>query len=367
MPHDPYEALYIHIPFCASKCHYCDFDSLPYKRSDPYIREYVEGLVGELRSLSRTGELASIRTIYIGGGTPTHAGSELISLLYALSVTLDLAQIDEFTVEATPESLDEQLVKDMWALGANRLSIGVQSFDDEMLASIGRIHTSDDAKRAIEIAQSRFENVSVDLMCGLPGQTLEGHLSDVSTAISSGVKHLSAYALSLEKGTKLYKKRRCLDLPDEDAQADMMEGAQSLLESAGFARYEVSNHALPGYESAHNIAYWSGVPYIGLGRSAVTMTQDGTRRMRVRNSMVEDDLDVREMAAEDAMLAMRMAKGLGKERIQSMQELLPDMPRVLERLVRLGLVEETDDAFRPTQRGWLLGNELFGEMLSLAS
>ncbi len=367
MPHDAYQGLYIHLPFCASKCHYCDFDSLPYMPDDPYITEYVEGLIGDIRRLSKEGKLTDIRTIYVGGGTPTHVGTKhLGSLMYALSLFVDLSQVEEYTVEANPESLTGPLVKDMWALGANRLSLGVQSFDDGLLKAIGRIHSASDALRALEAAQTRFENVSLDLMCGLPGQTVEGSAADVSQAVSLGVPHVSLYPLSLEKGTKLYRRRRKLDLPTEDDQADMMEEAHRLLEGAGLLRYEVASHARPGFQSKHNQSYWMGVPYLGLGRSAVTMTQNDERRMRVRNGAVEDDLDAAQMAAEDAMLAMRMAAGLSRERARQMTELLPELPERLRSLEQVGLLRQDEAGWHPTERGWLLGNELFGELLSLA-
>lgn len=367
MPHDPYKALYIHIPFCAAKCHYCDFDSVACRADDPAITTYLEGLVGDIRRLSKEGELADIRTIYIGGGTPTHTGSKhLTSLLYALGISLDLARVDELTVEANPESLDEPLVRDLWALGANRISLGVQSFDDALLEGIGRIHDGEAALRAIEAAHARFDNVSIDLMAGLPEQRAEGFARDVERGIACGITHMSVYPLSLERGTKLYRKRRHLSLPTEDDQADMMEVAEALLADAGFARYEVASHAKPGYESKHNTAYWQGVPYIGLGRSAVTMTQSEVRRMRVRDGVVEDDLDRAQMAAEDAMLSMRMARGLARERAEGMSALLPELPATLARLAEVGLVAEDARGWHPTKRGWLLGNELFGELLALA-
>ncbi len=367
MPHDAYQGLYIHVPFCASKCHYCDFDSLPYGSDDPYLGEYVEGLIGDIRRLSKEGELSFIQTIYLGGGTPTHLGAKhLASLMYALSLFVDLSCVQEYTVEANPESLTEPLVKDMWALGANRLSLGVQSFDDDLLKAIGRIHSASDALRALEAAQTRFDNVSLDLMCGLPGQTAEGSAADVAQAVSLGVPHVSLYPLSLEKGTKLYRRRRKLDLPTEDEQADMMEEAHRLLAEAGLHRYEVASHARPGFEAKHNQSYWMGVPYLGLGRSAVTMTQNDERRMRVRNGEVEDDLDAVQMAAEDAMLAMRMTAGLSRERAARMAELLPELPECLCRLEALGLLAQDEAGWHPTERGWLLGNELFGELLSLA-
>lgn len=331
------------------------------------MAEYTEGLIRDIRRLAKEGELSQIKTIYLGGGTPTHLGSKNLSaLLYALSVSISLEGVEEFTVEANPESLTLPLVKDMWALGVNRLSLGVQTFDDGLLRAIGRIHSADDALRAIACAQERFQNVSVDLMCGLPGQTLQESAEDVSVALSAGIAHVSIYPLTLEKGTPLYRRRRKLELPDEDAQADMMEQAETLLTDGGFERYEVASYAKPGFSSKHNHIYWSGKPYLGLGRSAVTMTQDGTRRVRVRDGRVEEELDARQMAAEDAMLAMRTTEGLSKERAARFADLLPGLPDVLRQLEEEGLIREIADAWQPTHQGWMLGNELFGELLSLA-
>ena len=203
MPHHPYKALYIHIPFCVSRCGYCDFATAAMPCEDRRIDDYIEQLVLEIRKQAKAGELSAIETAYIGGGTPTHIGAaRMSSLLYALSVSMDLAKEGfEFTVEANPESLDERLVQDMWALGVNRLSIGVQSFDDSLLRVLGRDHDAERARRAIGEAQRRFENVSIDLMCGLPGQSDELFEASLREAVSLGVKHVSVYPLAIEPHT----------------------------------------------------------------------------------------------------------------------------------------------------------------------
>lgn len=368
MPHDPYKALYIHVPFCRSRCLYCDFHTKAAKRDSRAVASYADWLVSEVRRLSREGELGAIETVYVGGGTPTHLGSKHLSaLLYALGVSMHLTPEVECTVEANPESLDERLVADIWALGANRLSIGVQSFDDALLKRIGRIHTASDALSAIEAAKTRFSNVSVDLMCGLPGQTL-GHLDEsLKAAVGAGVTHVSVYPLTIEKNTAFDRqfRRGRLELPDDDLVADMMELAESRLEEAGMRRYEVASYALPGFESRHNAAYWTGKPYLGIGESAVTMTQNAERRMRVQDGIVVDDLGPREMAAEDLMLAMRMTAGIDEERARAFEEALPGFDDKMTSLAEKGLVEPSCGGWRPTRRGWLLGNELFGELLEL--
>lgn len=369
MPHDPYKALYIHIPFCVKRCGYCDFCTSAVAKDDPAMDQYVEDLVLQIRRKSKEGELGAVETVYIGGGTPSHLGlSRLSSLLYALGVSMHLTPEVECTMEANPESLTPAMVRDIWAMGVNRLSIGVQSFDDDVLGVLGRAHSAQDAANAVKMAKERFGNVSVDLMAGIPGQSAESFANSVQTAIDLGVKHVSVYPLAIEPGTPFDKAimRGQMEEPDEDVEADMMEQAGRLLQAAGFHRYEVANYALPGFESRHNSAYWSGVPYLGLGRSATTMTQNAQCRMRVCDGQVVDDLGPAQMRAEDLMLAMRMARGVTEEQVSEAAELLPGAFDVFARLVELGLVSCVEGRFRPTERGWLCGSELYGRILDLA-
>ena len=200
------------------------------------------------------------------------------------------------------------MVRDIWALGVNRLSIGVQSFDDDVLRTLGRAHSSDDARRAIEAARTRFENVSVDLMCGIPGQSAESFEASAREAVRLGATHVSVYPLTVEPHTPFDAAVLAgeLEEPDDDVEAAHMQIAARVLDSGGFERYEVASYARPAFACRHNIAYWTGVPYLGLGRSAATMTQNAQRRMRVKDGQVTDDLDSRQMVAEDLMLGMRM-------------------------------------------------------------
>ncbi len=369
MPHDAYKALYLHIPFCKSRCAYCDFTTKAIRSDSKEITHYVEWVISEIRRLSREGELASIETVYFGGGTPTHIGSKhLTSLLYALSTSMHLTPEVECSIEANPESLDERLVADLWALGANRISLGVQSFDDDLLARAGRIHTGQEALRAIEAAQTRFENVSVDLICGLPGQTLDQFDHDLTRALEAGVTHVSIYPLTIERGTKFARllDRGRLELPSDDVVADMMELAEERLEGGGLYRYEVASYAKAGFECRHNIAYWTAKPYLGIGDSAVTMTQNDLRRMRVQDGAVIDDLNPQEMAAEDLMLAMRMTRGIEEARLDHLRKELPGLDAQMASLADKGLVISAGGTWRPTERGWLLGNELYEAILDLA-
>lgn len=370
MPHDPYKALYLHVPFCVKRCGYCDFHTAAVPRDDVRIAEYVERLVAELRKAAKAGELSALETAYIGGGTPTHIGSSrLSSLLYALSVSADLTRDGfELSMEANPESLDVRIVRDIWALGVNRLSIGVQSFDDEVLRILGRAHDSDAACRAIDCAHERFDNVSVDLMCGIPGQALESFENSVTRAINLGVTHVSVYPLTIEPHTPFDRLVLAGEMnePDDDEQARQMERASDILEAAGFARYEVASYARPGFECKHNVSYWTGVPYLGIGDSAATMTQNAERRMRVTDGVVTDDLTRVDMEAEDLMLGMRLANGLPDERIAMAREHLAGLDAALSSLESEGYLEHSGGRWKPTRQGWLCGNDLFARLLDLS-
>ncbi len=369
MPHDPYRALYIHVPFCVKRCGYCDFDTEALPADSPKVDDYIDDLVLQIRRQAKAGELGSLETVYLGGGTPSHVGlSRLSLLLYTLSLSMHLVPEVECTMEANPESLTERMVRDVWALGVNRLSIGIQSFDDQVLGILGRAHTAEDARHALAAARTRFENVSVDLMCGIPGQSVESFEESVREAIRLGAVHVSVYPLSLEPHTLFDAAVLSGELaePDDEVQAEHMKRAEHILSAAGFARYEVASYALPGYACRHNIAYWTGVPYLGLGRSAVTMTQNSERRMRVRDGLVTDELDPRQMAAEDLMLGMRMTEGVSDDLVARASRLLPAVGPVFERLEAQGLVVHEAGRWRPTEHGWLFGNDLYGALLDLA-
>lgn len=369
MSHDPYKALYLHIPFCVKRCAYCDFATAEVATGSPVIDDYVEQLCIDIRRKAKEGELASIQTVYVGGGTPSHIGmSRLSMLLYTLSLSMRLEPDVECTMEANPESLNDRMVRDIWALGVNRLSIGVQSFDDDVLSFLGRAHDAARARKVIQIARERFENVSVDLMCGIPGQSAQSFASSVQKAVDLGVTHVSVYPLTIEPDTPFASMIALgsMEEPDDDVEAEHMQIAERILQEAGFHRYEVASYAKPGFECRHNKAYWTGVPYLGLGRTAATMTQNSQRRMRVQDGQVTDDLDERQMAAEDLMLGMRMSEGVGSDLVDRAASLMPETLSVFGSLEEEGLVYREAGRFKPTEKGWLCGNQLYGALLDLA-
>lgn len=366
---EPYRALYIHVPFCKQRCKYCDFATQSASFDDPRIDDYLSALISNLRGLSRKDMLGQIQTVYLGGGTPSYLGNRrLSSLLYALSISMHLTPEVECTLEANPDSLTLPMVKDLFALGVTRISLGVQSFNDKMLNVLGRIHNAYQAKQAIGLAQQRFDNISIDLMCGLPGQTLEMFASDLHTALELGVKHVSVYPLMVEEGTPFYSMEQDgLIQLDDDLSADCMDLAAEILSAGGMHRYEVASYCYPGFESRHNSAYWTGVPYLGLGAGAVSMRQNDLCRQRLddRGTIIEE-LDPFQMAAEDLMLGMRMRRGIAQDDLDIASILLPDAKKVFESLESDRYIVKDHERWVPTHKGWLFGNQLYGRILDLA-
>lgn len=368
MDFEPYKALYIHLPFCKKRCSYCDFYTHACKADSEEMDAYIDKLIMDIRASSKKGLLGSIETVYLGGGTPTFLGNKRLSrLLYALSLFMHLTPDVECTLEANPDSLTEHMVKDLFALGVTRLSIGVQSFDDSVLSFLGRVHSADKARKTIEIAQERFSNISIDLICGIPGQTLASFENDLKIALSLGVKHISVYPLTLEENTPLYSDylNNVFNF-DEDAGAEMMVFAQSFLTSQGMNRYEVANYAFPGFESKHNSSYWMAKPYLGLGDGAVSMKQNAYTRIREKDGIVQDSLNQKQLTAENLMLSMRMTKGVSFLQVKKVSNILPQAEQIFEELLRDGFVARTTEGYVPTDKGWLYGNHLYGKIYELA-
>lgn len=347
--------------------------------------------------------LLDLKTAYLGGGTPTMLGPQELANLIAC--VHGCGQPGELTFEANPESLYDETIAAAVDAGATRVSIGVQSFNDRELRALGRVHDSVLARDRVSAAVVSGLRVSLDLMCGIPYQTEETWRPSLETAVSLGVGHVSCYPLMIEPGTAM--ERMCeageLPWPSDDTEADDMETAALVLGAAGLSRYEVASYAQPGERCRHNIAYWTGVEYLGLGTSAASMLgrgsyvrlhelvpslpdlADDTERARLTitsstREIVEatslarlrfevEELNAREAVAEDLMLAARMADGIGERLLARARRVLGAVAvdERIAKLVKLGFLERAGSAYAPTKQGWLLGNELYGPLWDFAS
>ncbi|MEE0613458.1 MAG: radical SAM family heme chaperone HemW [Collinsella stercoris] len=267
-----YRALYLHIPFCRAKCLYCDFDSraLTGCALEEAIGAYCEGLSAQVDAHGNAGELSAVETVYVGGGTPSLLGVRLVGLVDYVRAYCEPV---EFTCEANPESFTLDLAQALRAAGVTRISLGVQSLNASELKAIGRIHSAEQAMLAVAQAKAAGFSTSCDVMCGLPGQTLDTFAETLRSLVTLNPDHVSVYPLQLEEGTPLARMEEAgeMEVPDEDFQAQCMDLAAEVLEEAGYERYEVASYAKPGHRCRHNIAYWTGKPYLGLGRSAASM------------------------------------------------------------------------------------------------
>lgn len=406
-------ALYAHVPFCAQKCRYCDFDSRSFASCElgAALDAYFEQLYVRLDAFGKAGALDQIRTVYVGGGTPSLAGERLVELVRRIRTWC--API-EFTCEANPESLTAELVTALAKVGVTRVSLGVQTLDNTELTAIGRIHDADRALAAIATVKDAGLDVSCDLMCGLPGQTASSWRRTLDGVLAAAPHHVSVYPLTLEEGTPLYR-MACRDEslePDEDFQAACMDTARERLGAAGYHPYEVASYALDGHECAHNIAYWTGRGYLGLGRSAAGMldaedfdrltglfpdvsSRGDARRVRLvqcddaATAFEAEYLSQREAAAEDLMLACRMTRGVGPDLLVRSACVIPmdELAAACDRALDLGLATWVPEALgahersftsadvvagrvrarlAPTHLGWLDGNVLFELFWGLA-
>jgi putative oxygen-independent coproporphyrinogen III oxidase len=259
-------SLYLHIPWCLRKCPYCDFNSHE-QRGELPEDEYVDALVADLEASLANVYGRRIHTIFIGGGTPSiFSAASFDRLLVAIRTRLPVDPDAEITLEANPGTFEAEKFRGFRAAGVNRLSLGVQSFDDARLAAIGRVHGADEARAALDMALATFPTVNADLMYALPGQSVEGALADVREALTRGAPHISAYHLTLEPDTHFH--RFPPQLPHEDAAADMQDGIEALLAEAGYRHYETSAFARDGHRARHNLNYWTFGDYLGLGAGA---------------------------------------------------------------------------------------------------
>ena len=359
---------YVHIPFCTQICYYCDFSKV-FIKNQP-VDSYLEHLLQEFHSY----DIQKLRTLYIGGGTPTAlSASQLEVLLEGLTKNLDLSMLKEFTIEANPGDLDEDKIAVLKNSAVNRVSLGVQTFDDKMLKKIGRSHTEKDIYENIDrLKLAGFDNISIDLIYALPGQTMEQVKDNVAKAIALDIPHMSLYSLILENHTVFMNRMRRgkLPLPKEELEAEMFEYIIAELERAGFVHYEISNFSKPGFESRHNLMYWDNAEYYGIGAGASGYV-DGVRYKNhgpIRHYLKavdegsarinEEHLSQREQMEEEMFLGLRKKSGVSMARFEekferSFQELYGD---IVKDLIQQGLMQLEGDRVRMTKRGLFLGD-----------
>lgn len=358
--------IYIHIPFCRSKCPYCDFYS--FASGEPQKEEYAKAVCRELEKWGRLDTRAD--TLYFGGGTPTLLGAERLCRIISKAREHFSLEGAEITVEANPSG---DVSEQFYALkegGVNRLSFGLQSAKDCELLSLGRRHTARDAEKAVNAAQKAgFDNISLDLMLGIEGQTTESLTYSIGFCKDLGASHVSAYILKIEEGTPFYDRRHALCLPDEDETSKLYLAACEELEKAGFSQYEISNFAKKGRESRHNLKYWNCEEYLGIGPSAHSFLQ-GRRFYTPRDfdgflkeaQYIDDGPGGDE--EEYIMLRLRLTEGVdsGDFRRRYGKDL---PPRLIKKAKSLdGLVECDEKGIRITRQGFLVSNRVITEILS---
>ncbi len=370
--------LYVHIPWCLKKCPYCDFNSHEARGAVPEA-DYVKAVVADLEASVPKVWGRLVHAVFFGGGTPSLFSPASIDRLLTAARTLLQVEADaEVTLEANPGTFEQARFRDFRGAGVNRLSVGIQSFDATMLKAIGRVHDAVEAWRAAEIAMATFPNVNLDLMYALPGQSREGALADVRTAIGFGPAHVSAYHLTLEPNTLFH--RYPPQLPDDDAAAAMQEAIEAELGAAGYENYETSAFAKPGMRSRHNLNYWLFGDYLGVGAGAhskLSFPDRVVREARFRQPKGYQDgalagdaiqesheVDPADLPFEFAMNALRLAEGFPVLLFAERTGLaISAIEAPLARAEALGLVERDAFRVRPTLRGRRFLNDLLGLFL----
>ena len=372
--------IYIHIPFCRSKCQYCDFYSMGGARNREAMDKYLQALTRHIRDCAKLSPNYVVDTVYFGGGTPSFFGAEgLEKILSEILKRFTLDKYPEISLEANPDSVDSKSLFRLKRAGFNRISLGIQSDDDEMLKKLGRPHNYQQAKNAVAMARrAGFENVSVDLMFGLPSQTREAWTQTLKNVLELQPDHISCYGLKVEENTPLYEYHHLANLPDDDAQADMYLSACEILEEAGLDQYEISNFARDGFACRHNKKYWLGEEYLGFGPAAAsdyagkrfTIHRDleGYIQGVATDGVILSECEAvpkKERAGEYLMLRLRTVEGIEKEEYMK-SFLLPFAPleKLLQKYEKNGLALRTEEGrWHLTPKGFLVSNSIIVELL----
>ncbi len=376
------EHLYLHIPFCTNKCYYCDFNVFVWQ-GDGWVDQYLDALEHEMKWRVQIHPPKLLKTIYIGGGTPSILTPKQLERLFTmLNLYFPLSDpAYEMTLEVNPGTLTGEKCAVLRHYGVNRLSIGVQSFNDRLLQQIGRRHTADDAKRVVELARSYgFDNLTLDLMFGLPEQSMNDFKASLAMIEQLEVEHLSAYNLRIEEQTlfHVWQNQNRIQLPPEDLEVEMYDYLIESLERIGLNQYEISNFARPGRESQHNLAYWLNRNYYGLGAGAHgyigQLRYENIEPLRPYMKAIESRLPIQEQhlvseqerIEEMLFLGLRLNAGITYHRFaeewapRTLQEMYG---QEIDQLVQLGLLEADEVGIRLTSRGRLLSNEVFTRFL----
>ncbi len=373
--------LYLHFPFCISKCPYCDFNSYQLKE-DNQISSYISALYQEITTYSKKLIKSNIKTVYLGGGTPTIlSGVQIYNILEYCKDKFNIDKNAEITIEANPGTLDGEKLKLLIESGINRLSLGAQSFNNLFLKKLGRIHNTQDIIDSYFFArETGFSNINIDIMFALPDQTTEDLQVTLKKAVSLKPDHLSLYNLTIKPGTEYYKKHKKgkLKLPTEDEEFDMYNRAINFLEESDFEHYEIANFARPYKRSMHNLIYWQNKPYLGIGAGAYSFIR-GYRYMNYENparyikeimsgKLPVDNgekLSLRKRMIETIILGLRTKDGVGNKKFKTRfgVNLNDIFPEQIKKLVNLGLLQKDNYRIKLTKKGIFLANTVFREFV----
>ena len=370
--------IYVHIPFCRSKCEYCDFYSVTCK-DEKLMDSFMQAVCTHIREAGALAPGYLVDTIYFGGGTPSYFGADgLVAILDTIRKSFDVAHTAEITFEANPDSVTDRLLRRLRSEGFNRVSLGIQCDQDETLKRIGRPHTYEQAVAAVKrIRRFGFKNLSLDLMYGLPGQSLRSWEQTLKNVLSLSPEHISCYGLKVEEGTPLYEYQDFCNLADDDTQADMYLSAVEILKEHGYRQYEISNFCRKGAVSRHNLKYWTGCEYLGFGPNAssdfagrrFTVIRDlegYIKGIREGGQVLTDvqEIPTRERAGEYLMMRLRTATGIDPAEYEK-KFLMPFKPleKALVKFRAEGLAQKTfDGRWHLTTKGFLLSNSIISDL-----
>lgn len=361
--------IYIHIPFCRKKCEYCDFLSVPI--TDDIPNDYIDALIKEL---GREPYLVKLKSIYFGGGTPSLLTLEQIEKILKYVNKLFITDTPEITIEVNPDDITETWVREIKNIGINRVSIGVQSFNDRDLSYLGRRHNAEKAKKSCEIISAYFNNWNLDLIFGIPFQSKKIWEENVKIAVQLNPSHISTYNLTFEKGTPLYENKPN-DKPDDDFCFDLYKYTEIYLKEFDFEHYEISNFDKKGYKCIHNLIYWHNEHYLGIGAGAfsflgnIRCSNFSSIEQYIKFPGMKEEIEIlkeNEIKLETLIQYFRLSEGIHEETYQNRFScsIIKDFGPALENLITKGLLEYNQGIYKPTPQGFYLNNEIGRELLN---